>query len=152
MVVHQRPALGPAPDGILAFEDHADGFVERRLELRIVLFKVDAHEEIERRGRHIVVERGVAVVVTVLAHAPGVAADGLEPPPFGGRSGQVELVVPAPAGKLSADEDAGRAHGHVVIELVARGVVGVDHQLSHLGGSLLDPHHRGVGFQFTPAA
>ena len=152
MVVHQRPALGPSSDGILAFEDHADGFVERRFELRIVLFKVDAHEEIERRGRHIVVERGIAVIVAVLTHAPGVTADGLEPPPFGSRSGQVELVVPAPAGKLSPDQDAGRAHGHVVIKLVTRGVVGVDHQLPHLGGSLLDPHHRGVGFQFTPAA
>ena len=151
VVVAQRIALRPSAYGVLALQDQSDGLFQRGSERGVVLLDVDAQQEFGRFHRAAVVESRIAVVVSELLQPPCALADGRIPLFQRVFAREIEQIVPAAAGQLSPNQSRGDSLGSFVIVFVARGVIGVEHQMSDRRGSgRLDPCHRALGFQFAP--
>ena len=67
---------------------------------------------------------------------------------------EVLHIVPTALGMLHLHDDTGNLTGLFVVVLVSRSVIGIDHEMTHRGGTgRLQPNHRAVGgLQFAPLA
>ena len=131
MAVHERITLGPTAVGVLADEHEVNHLVERLAHLGIFLFKIDTQQERCTLGSSLIVECAVAVIVLEFLQTPGLSADsGIELLEFVFTC-QILDVVPASFGMLHLHNDLGNLAGLLIIIFVARGMQGIDHQMTH---------------------
>ena len=152
MVIAQGPTLRPTAVGVLAVEHKLDDAIQRPTNFGIVFLDIQTQQESACHDCGFVVEGAVAIIMLKLLHAPSLTPQrGIERTQLL-LACQVLDVVPAPFGMLHANQDMRHLAGLFIVILVARGVIGIEQQMSDgRGAGRLHPHHGAEWcFQFAP--
>ena len=151
MVVHQRIALGPSAIVILTLQQEANGFLQGTVKLIILLLQIDAQQEFSTMHRGLVVEGRITVIMLELLQSPSLPTDGSIPFLRCLLRLVIEHIVPSTRRFLTMNDAAGHLAGTFVIIHIARGMIGIQQHLTHIGSTgRLQPYHRAPRLQLTP--